>query len=123
MNFEHFERGYLLPKGCKDLIDVITLLQARPRVINSILLEGLALGNVPEYLGNVGPGLLLITDQKQKSKPLVEPGSTVRVHRPDGTFTDRIAAAIEVWGPHLGLFFPETAQHEIPVSSEIELLA
>ena len=21
--FEHFERGYLLPKGCKDLIDVI----------------------------------------------------------------------------------------------------
>ena len=25
MNFEHFERGYLLPKGCKDLIDVINL--------------------------------------------------------------------------------------------------
>jgi len=25
MNFEHFERGYLLPKGCKDLIDVIML--------------------------------------------------------------------------------------------------
>ena len=25
MDFEHFERGYLLPKGCKDLIDVIHL--------------------------------------------------------------------------------------------------
>jgi len=23
MSFEHFERGYLLPKGCRDLIDVI----------------------------------------------------------------------------------------------------
>lgn len=25
MSFEHFERGYLLPKGCKDLIDVIRI--------------------------------------------------------------------------------------------------
>ena len=25
LKFEHFERGYLLPKGCKDLIDVIRL--------------------------------------------------------------------------------------------------
>ena len=25
MNFENFERGYLLPKGCKDLIDAIGL--------------------------------------------------------------------------------------------------
>jgi len=25
MGFENFERGYLLPKGCKDLIDVIRL--------------------------------------------------------------------------------------------------
>lgn len=29
MDFEHFERGYLLPNGCKDLIDVINL-QAQP---------------------------------------------------------------------------------------------
>ncbi len=29
-NFENFERGYLLPKGCKDLIDVINL-QAKPQ--------------------------------------------------------------------------------------------
>jgi hypothetical protein len=25
MEFENFERGYLLPRGCKDLIDVINL--------------------------------------------------------------------------------------------------
>jgi hypothetical protein len=25
MKFEHFERGYLLPDGCKDLIDAINL--------------------------------------------------------------------------------------------------
>ena len=25
MDFDHFERGYLLPKGCKDLINVINL--------------------------------------------------------------------------------------------------
>ena len=25
MSFEHFERGYLLPEGCKDLIDLIRL--------------------------------------------------------------------------------------------------
>jgi hypothetical protein len=29
MSFEHFERGYLLPKGCKDLLDAINL-QAQP---------------------------------------------------------------------------------------------
>jgi hypothetical protein len=25
MSFEHFERGYLLPEGCRDLIDLIRL--------------------------------------------------------------------------------------------------
>ena len=34
MSFEHFERGYLLPKGCKDLIDVIGLHpQSQPRIV------------------------------------------------------------------------------------------
>jgi hypothetical protein len=93
------------------------------RVINSILFDEPALRSGPEFLANVGPGLLVITDQKQRSTFLVEPGSTVRVHRPDGTFIDRIAAGVEVWGPHVGLFFPKTAPHEIPTSSDIELLA
>ena len=30
MSFENFERGYLLPHGCKDLIDAIKL-QAKPQ--------------------------------------------------------------------------------------------
>jgi hypothetical protein len=30
MSFEHFERGYLLPNGCKDLIDAMKL-QAKPQ--------------------------------------------------------------------------------------------
>lgn len=30
MSFEHFERGYLLPKGCKDLIDAKKI-QAEPQ--------------------------------------------------------------------------------------------
>jgi transcription elongation factor Elf1 len=33
MSFEHFERGYLLPVGCKDLMDVIEL-QAQPKTTN-----------------------------------------------------------------------------------------
>jgi hypothetical protein len=93
------------------------------RVINSVLFDESAVRIVPEFWENVGPGLLAITDQEQRSTFLVEPGSTVRVHRPDGTFIDRIAAGVEVWGAHVGLFFPKTAQHEIPISSEIELLA
>ena len=31
--FEHFERGYLLPKGCKDLIDVINVQSQRKPAI------------------------------------------------------------------------------------------
>jgi hypothetical protein len=31
MNLEHFERGYLLPNGCKDRMDVINL-QAKPQL-------------------------------------------------------------------------------------------
>ena len=43
--FEHFERGYLLPKGCKDLIDVINL---RPPPAAKIWLEpGPALASQP----------------------------------------------------------------------------
>jgi translation initiation factor IF-2-like protein len=33
MSFEHFERGYLLPKGCKDLIDAINL-EAKPQAMS-----------------------------------------------------------------------------------------
>jgi hypothetical protein len=33
-DFEHFERGYLLPKGCKDLIDVIDFPTKRKATIS-----------------------------------------------------------------------------------------
>ena len=34
MDFEHFERGYLLPAGCKDLIDVIDFQTKRKPAIS-----------------------------------------------------------------------------------------
>src|SRR5215831_13101253 len=44
MSFEHFERGYLLPNGCKDLIDVIRL-QGPPRTEISLKPLPLNLGH------------------------------------------------------------------------------
>ena len=60
-------------------------------------------------------------DAQQRPTFLVEPGSAVRVYRPDGTSVDRIVSGVEIWGKRVGLFFANTAQHEIPISSEIEL--
>ena len=93
------------------------------RVIDTIRFDERALQNDPEFMENVGPGLLVILDLEQRPSFLVELGSTVRVHRPDGTSFDRTVTAIEVFGLHVGLFFSKTEQHEIPNSSEIELLA
>ena len=97
------------------------------RVIRSTQFDEQALQSGPAFLTNVGPGLLVTLDAEQRldaegrpSLP-VELGSMVRVRRPDGTLTACIVAGIEVWGPHVGLYFPKTEQHEIPISSEIEL--
>ena len=114
------KRGYLLPEGCKDLIDV---LKPKLRVIDSLLFDEQALQNLPELLEKLGPGLLVTIDIEQRPSFLVEPGSTVRVYRPDGTVIDRIVGGVEVWGPNVGLFFPNTEQHEIPRLSEIALPA
>jgi hypothetical protein len=99
------------------------------RVTNSVLFDKHALESDQAFTEQVGPGLLVITDVKQRrdaeEKPLllVELGSTVRIHRPDGSIIDRTVAAVEVWGQHVGLFFSHTEQHDIPISSEIELPA
>jgi len=100
------------------------------RVINSIRFDEQALQSDPNFLEKIGPGLLVILDLEQKplgpeQKPsfLVEPGSTVRVHRPDGTSFDRTVGGIEIWEAHVGLYFPNTEQDKIPRLSEIELLA
>src|SRR5215469_10303923 len=73
-----------------------------------------------------GPGLLVSLDAEEaKSRFLVEPGSTIRVHRPDGTHIDRIAKGVSPPGMGDGwavaLFLPNTKKHEIPAGSEIEL--
>jgi len=93
------------------------------RVIGSFQYSEQMLQNVPEFLENLGPGLLVRIDADQTPSFLIEPGSTVRVHRPDGTFIDRVVSGVEVFGQKVGLFFQKTEQHEIPVSSEIEMPA
>jgi hypothetical protein len=93
------------------------------QVIETIRLDEEALRSDPKFLERVGPGLLVRVDMEQRPSFLVEPGSTARVHRPDGTTIDRVVGGIEIWGPKVGLFFPNTEPHEIPRLSEIELPA
>jgi hypothetical protein len=93
------------------------------RVIDSIRWDEQALRSDPKFLEKVGPGLLVTIDVEQRPSFLVKPGSTVRVYRPDGTVIDRVVGGVEVWGPKVGLFFPNTEPHEIPKLSEIELPA
>ena len=91
--------------------------------MDTIVFDEQALHSDRKFLQNVGPGLLVTIDAEQRQTLLIEPGTTVRVHRPDGTFIDRIVAGIEVWRSQVGFFFPKTERHEIPISSEIELPA
>ena len=100
------------------------------RVIESLLLDKKAIEYVPEFLEALGPGLMVTVDVDQpvdaEGKPsalLVEPGSTVRIHRPDGTAIDRVVSGVSVSGPKVSLYFPNTEKHEIPRLSEIELPA
>ncbi len=99
------------------------------RVIDTIMFDKQALLSDPNFLHKVGPGLLVTTDAKQslnaEGRPsfLVRPGTTVRIRRPDGSVIDRIVAGVEIWRQQVGLFFPNVEQHEIPISSEIELSA
>jgi hypothetical protein len=91
------------------------------RVIKTRLYDAQLLRDYPEFLGNHGPGLLVTLGVAQSPSVLIKPGTPVRVHRPDGSAIDRIVGGIEVMGKNVGLFFPNTGQHEIPVSSGIEL--
>jgi len=98
------------------------------RVVDSLLLDEQVLRNVRGE--RPPPGLLVTIDAQQRPEDaqqrptfVVEPGSTVRVHRPDGTSVDCIVTGVEIWGKRVGLFLANMAQHEIPISSEIELSA
>lgn len=85
------------------------------RVLSSYVLDDRVLQNIRGE--NPPPGLVVTIDAEQRPKLLVEPGTRVRVHRPDGTSNDRVVTGVEVWGSRVGLFFANTAQHEIPISS------
>jgi hypothetical protein len=96
------------------------------RVIYSLSIDERVLQHIRDE--KPPPGLLVTIDAEQPPKDaqgtpktFVAPGSTVRVHRPDGTSLDRLVTGVEIWGQHVGLFFANTAEHEIPISSEIEL--
>ena len=98
------------------------------RALDSLLIDEQVLRNVRGE--KPPPGVLVTIDAQQRPEDaqqrptfVAEPGSTVRVHRPDGTSVDCIVTGVEIWGKRVGLFFANTAQHEIPISSEIELLA
>jgi len=97
------------------------------RVIRTTQFEEQGIHDDVAFLKNVGPGLLVTLDAEQRldaeGKPSfpVALGSMVRVRRPDGTLTACNVAAVEIWGPQIGLYFPQTEEHEIPISSEIEL--
>jgi hypothetical protein len=78
---------------------------------------------VSEETGFNEPGLLIFLDLKQKEGEFfIEPSSTVRIHRPDGTFIDRIVKGVSISGDDVAFFFPNMERHEIPKSSEIEIM-
>ena len=92
------------------------------RVTHAVLFDEEKIQNFQDSW-TCGPGLLAILDVKQKEGEFfIEPDSTVRIHRPDGTFIELIAKGVSISGGYVTLFFPKIEQHEIPVSSEIEVL-
>jgi len=76
-----------------------------------------------DVLENLGCGLLVVIDLAQLTTPPIDCNTIIRVHRPDGSSFDTVVKAIEVWGPKVGLFFQNLEKYEIPLSSEIELIA
>jgi hypothetical protein len=103
------------------------------RVIDTSKYDDMLQRNRPELVERIRklPGvterfcraLLVILDPLQVASAPVQPGATVRVHRPDGRAFDLVVSAVDVRHSVVGLFFRDTADHEIPRLSEIELLA
>ena len=88
------------------------------RVIDTILFDEKVVRE-----GGLGWGLYVILDVAQGTSPPIECDARVRVHRPDGSSFEAVVNGVEVWGPNVGLFFRGKEKHEIPVLSQIELLA
>jgi hypothetical protein len=102
------------------------------RVIDTIGYEDMMQRNRPELVEQIrrlpgvadryGRAVLVILDPAQVASPPVQPGATVRVHPPKGEAFDLVVSAVDVRHSNVSLFFKDTAQHEIPKLSEIELL-
>ena len=91
------------------------------RVIDTTRFDDQTTGRGPDE--GLGHGLLVILDLAQKTPSPIVMDTIVRVHRPDGSSFDTIVNGIEIWGSNVGLFFRDREQHEIPISSEIEVVA
>lgn len=78
--------------------------------------------NASASLPRLGNGLLVVLDPAQVTTAPMAAGSTVRVHCPDGTVTERRVTNILVPHSTVGLFFANTQEHEIPRGSRIELI-
>ena len=89
------------------------------RVIGTILFDQKVIGED----SGLGWGLYMILDLAQGTSPALDCGARVRIHRPDGSSFEAVVDGVEVWGPNVGLFFRGKEKHDIPVLSEIELVA
>jgi len=96
------------------------------RVIECIPIDIQAIQNLPDW--TLGPGLMVNLDVKEPEGSIFfEADSTVRVHRPDGTFIDCEVTGAG-WSNFMGekkeqnisLFFPKLNKHDIPRLSRIQ---
>ena len=115
MDFEHFERGYLLPNGCKDLIDVIKLhAQCQTKSL---------LGSKANIFINPKPKIFL----KPGSQPLTQPVQNKgEVLIPESTNASQLAALlgqqtskILADAMHLGVFATPSQTLSFEVISKI----
>lgn len=81
--------------------------------------QRLASSGIPQF----GNGVLAILDSVGiKEAPPISAGASVRIHRPDGTVTERRVDAVEICHRVVGLFFAGSPDHEIPRLSKVELI-
>jgi hypothetical protein len=57
------------------------------RVIQIVEFDEKVIHDLPDW--TLGPGLAITLDVKEAESAIIESVSTIRIHRPDGTFIDR----------------------------------
>jgi hypothetical protein len=94
------------------------------RILSTVEIDEEWIEAMPDW-ERLAPGLIVNLDVKERESFLVEPGSTVRIHRPDGTFIERTVTAASPPGMPsnwtYGLILADTKRHEVPARSEVEL--